>query len=217
MENNKEYLRFDPKELSIPKLQGLVQAAVAPRPIAFASTIDLLGRPNLSPFSFFNVFGMNPPLMIFSPSRSGRDNTLKDTYLNVKEVPEVVINVVSYSMVQKVNEASTNFPKGVNEFEKAGFGMVPSELVKPFRVMESPVQFECRVLQVIETGTRGSAGNLVICEILRMHVDQGILDENGNIDPQKADLAGRMGGDFYVRASGPALFEVPKPANIQGV
>ena len=145
MENQTaEYLRFDPKDLSIPKLQALVQGAVAPRPIAFASTIDLLGRPNLSPFSFFNVFGMNPPLLIFSPSRRGRENTLKDTYLNVKEVPEVVINVVNYSMVQKVSDASANFPRGVNEFEKAGFGMIPSDLVKPFRVKESPVQFECR-------------------------------------------------------------------------
>lgn len=212
MENlTTEYLHFDPKELSIPKLQGLVQGAVAPRPIAFASTIDLLGRPNLSPFSFFNVFGMNPPIMIFSPSRRGRDNTLKDTYLNVKEVPEVVINVVSYSMLQKVSDASANFPRGVNEFHKVGFGMVPSDLVKPFRVKESPVQFECKVLQVIETGTQGSAGNLVLCEILRMHVDPGILDKNGRIDPYKADLVGRLGEEYYVRASGTALFEVPKP------
>ena len=211
MEHITEYVHFDPKDLSIPKLQGLVQGAVAPRPIAFASTIDLLGRPNLSPFSFFNVFGINPPIIIFSPSRKGRDNTLKDTYLNVKEVPEVVINVVTYSMVQKVSDSSANFPRGVNEFEKVGFGMLPSELVKPFRVKESPVQFECRVLQVVETGTEGAAGNLVICEILRMHVDQGILDEKGGIDPHKADLVGRMGGNYYVRASGQAIFEVAKP------
>ncbi|MEI6886141.1 MAG: flavin reductase family protein [Bacteroidota bacterium] len=211
MDHKTDYLRFDPKDLSIPKLQGLVQGAVGPRPIAFASTIDLLGRPNLSPFSFFNVFGMNPPLMIFSPSRKGRENTVKDTYLNVKEVPEVVINVVTYSMVQKVSDSSASFPRGVNEFEKVGFGMLPSELVKPFRVKESPVQFECRVLQVVETGTGGAAGNLVICEILRMHVDPGILDEKGRIDPHKADLVGRMGGNYYVRASGQALFEVAKP------
>lgn len=206
-----EYLHFDPKDLSIPRLQGLVQAAVAPRPIAFASTIDRHGRPNLSPFSFFNVFGMDPPLMIFSPSRRGRDNTLKDTYLNIKEVPEVVINVVTYNMVHRASDARANFPRGVNEFEKAGFGMLPSELVKPFRVKESPVQFECKVLQVIETGTRGSAGNLVICEILRMHVDPSILDDKGRIDPDKADLVGRMGAEYYVRASGAALFEVLKP------
>ncbi|MEI8006054.1 MAG: flavin reductase family protein [Bacteroidota bacterium] len=208
---NKEYLHFDPKDLSIPKLQGLVQGAVAPRPIAFASTIDLQGRPNLSPFSFFNVFGMNPPLLIFSPSRRGRENTVKDTYMNVKEVPEVVINVVSYSMVQKVSDSSANFPRGVNEFEKTGFGMLPSDLVKPFRVKESPVQFECKVLQVIETGRQGSAGNLVLCEILRMHIDPSIMDEQGRIDPNKIDLVGRMGRDYYVRASGAALFEVPKP------
>jgi len=208
---NQEYLHFDPKDLSIPRLQGLVQAAVAPRPIAFASTVDRDGRPNLSPFSFFNVFGIDPPLMIFSPSRRGRDNTLKDTYLNIKEVPEVVINVVTYSMVHRASDASANFPRGVNEFEKAGFGMLPSELVKPFRVKESPVQFECKVLQVIETGTRGSAGNLVICEILRMHVDPSILDDKGRIDPNKADLVGRMGAEYYVRASGAAIFEVPKP------
>jgi len=210
---NKEYLHFDPKDLSIPKLQGLVQGAVAPRPVAFASTIDLQGRPNLSPFSFFNVFGLNPPLMIFSPSRRGRDNSVKDTYLNVKEVPEVVINVVSYGMVQKVSDASAAFPRGVNEFEQVGFGMVPSDLVKPFRVKESPVQFECRVLQVIETGTEGSAGNLVLCEILRMHVDPAILDEQGRIDPLKIDLVGRMGRDYYVRASGSAIFEIPKPVD----
>lgn len=208
---NKEYLHFDPRDLSIPKLQGLVQGAVAPRPIAFASTIDLEGRPNLSPFSFFNVFGMNPPLLIFSPSRRGRENTVKDTYLNVKEVREVVINVVSYSMVQKVSDSSANFPRGVNEFEKTGFGMIPSETVKPFRVKESPVQFECKVLQVIETGSQGSAGNLVLCEILRMHIDPAILDGQGRIDPNKIDLIGRMGRDYYVRASGMALFEVPKP------
>jgi len=208
---NKEYLHFDPKDLSIPKLQGLVQGAVAPRPIAFASTIDLQGRPNLSPFSFFNVFGMNPPLLIFSPSRRGRENTVKDTYLNVKEVPEVVINVVSYSMVQKVSDSSANFPRGVNEFEKTGFGMLPSDLVKPFRVKESPVQFECKVLQVIETGNQGSAGNLVLCEIIRMHIDPSIMDEQGRIDPHKIDLVGRMGRDYYVRASGAAVFEVPKP------
>ena len=211
MEHRTAYLHFDPKELSLPKFQGLVQGAVAPRPIAFASTIDLQGRPNLSPFSFFNVFGMNPPLMIFSPSRKGRDNTVKDTYLNVKEVPEVVINVVTYNMAQKVSDSSANFPRGVNEFEKVGFSMLPSDLIKPFRVKESPVQFECRVLQVVETGTEGAAGNLVICEILRIHIDPEILDDKGRIDPHKADLVGRMGGNYYVRASGLALFEVAKP------
>lgn len=211
---NQEYLHFDPKELTIPRLQGLVQSAVAPRPIALASTIDAEGRPNLSPFSFFNVFGMNPPLLIFSPSRRGLDNTLKDTYLNVKEVPEVVINVVNWAMVRQVSDASANFPRGVNEFEKVGFGMLPSEVVRPFRVLESPAQFECRVLQVIETGNGGGAGNLVICEILRMHVHPSVMDEKGRIDPQKIDLAGRMGGEYYVRASGEAIHEIPKPKDL---
>ena len=207
----KEYLHFDPKEMTIPRLQGLVQGAVAPRPIAFASTIDKDGRPNVSPFSFFNVFGMNPPILIFSPSRRGRDNTTKHTYENVKEVPEVVINVVNYSMVQQVSDASADFPKGVSEFEMVGFTMQKSDLVKPFRVLESPVQFECKVLQVIETGTKNAAGNLVICEILRMHVDPSVLDGSGHIDPHKIDLVGRLGRDYYVRASGDAIFEVAKP------
>ncbi len=206
-----KYLRFDPKETPLPRFQGLVQGAVGPRPIAFASTIDSLGRPNLSPFSFFNVFGMNPPVLIFSPSRRGRDNTTKDTYENVKEVPEVVINVVTFSMARQASDSSASFPKGVNEFEMVGFTMEPSELVRPFRVKESPVQFECRVLQVIETGTGPAAGNLVICEILRMHLDPAVLNEKGRIDPHKLDLVGRLGGDYYVRASGDALFELPKP------
>lgn len=207
----KEYLHYDPKELGIAKFQGLVSGSIAPRPIAFASTIDKDGKPNLAPFSFFNAFGMNPPILVFSPSRSGRDNTTKHTYDNVKEVAEVVINVVNFEMVNKVNDASAEFPKGVNEFEEVGFTMQKSELVRPFRVQESPVQFECKVLQVIETGTMHGAGNLVICEILKMHVNPDILDESGNIDPHKIDLVGRLGGNYYVRASGSALFEVGKP------
>ncbi len=205
------YLRFDPQDISIPKFQGLVQGAVGPRPIAFASTLDGDGRPNLSPFSFFNVFGINPPILIFSPSRRGRDNTTKHTYENVKDVPEVVINVVNYDMVRKVSDASAEFPKGVNEFEMVGFTMQPSELVRPFRVRESPVQFECKVIQVIETGAGPGAGNLVICEILRMHVNPEILNEQGRIDPHSIDLVGRLGGDYYVRAAGDSIFEVAKP------
>jgi flavin reductase (DIM6/NTAB) family NADH-FMN oxidoreductase RutF len=210
-EEIKEYLHFDPKEMTIQKLQGLLVGAVAPRPIAFASTVDKDGKPNLSPFSFFNAFGTNPPVLVFSPSRRGRDNTTKHTYDNVKEVPEVVINAVSFEMLQKVSDASAEFPKGVNEFEMVGFTMQKSDLVRPFRVKESPVQFECKVLQIIETGTRNAAGNLVICEILRMHVNPGILDESGRIDPHKIDLVGRLGRNFYVRASGNAIFEVAKP------
>ena len=208
---NKEYLHLNPKETPVPQFHRLMLGAVAPRPIAFASTVDNVGRPNLSPFSFFNVFGANPPVLIFSPSRRGKDNTTKHTYENVKEVPEVVINVVTYSMVQQVSDSSADFPKGVNEFEMIGFTMEPSDMVKPFRVRESPVQFECRVLQVIETGFQNAAGNLVICEILKMHIDPAILDEKGMIDQDKIDLVGRLGGEYYVRASGAALFKLKKP------
>ena len=185
--------------------------AIAPRPIAFASTIDKDGRPNLSPFSFFNAFGANPPIVVFSPSRRGVDNTTKHTYENIREIPEVVINAVTYEMVQKMSDSSADFPKGVNEFDMVGLTMQPSDLVKPFRVKESPVQFECKVLQVIETGYGPAAGNLVICEILRIHVNQDVMDDKGRIDPHKIDLVGRLGGEYYVRASGTALFELAKP------
>ena len=206
-----EYLHFDPAETGIPAFHHLMLGGIAPRPIALASTIDADGRPNLSPFSFFNAFGANPPVVVFSPSRRGRDNTTKDTFENVKVVPEVVINAVTWPIVKQVNEASAEFPRGVSEFEMSGLTKVPSDLVRPFRVKESPVQMECKVLQVIETGTGPAAGNLVICEILRIHVDPAILDEKGRIDPRKIDLVGRMGGDWYVRASGDGLFELPKP------
>lgn len=205
------YLHFDPKQLSVPELAGLIQGAVGPRPIALASTIDREGRVNLSPFSFFNVFGMNPPLLVFSPSRRGKDNTTKDTFENVREVPEVVINVVTYPMVQQTSDSSADFPRGVNEFEMVGFTMEPSVLVTPPRVKESPVQFECRVLQVIETSDRPAAGNLVICEILKFHLNREVLGPDGRIDPNRIDLVGRLGGDYYVRASGESLFVVPKP------
>jgi flavin reductase (DIM6/NTAB) family NADH-FMN oxidoreductase RutF len=209
--NPADFLRFDPADTSVPKFHHLMLGAIAPRPIAFASTIDKAGRPNLSPFSFFNAFGANPPIVVFSPSRRGKDSTTKHTYDNVKEVPEVVINAVTFEMVRKVSDSSADFPKEVNEFEAVGLTMLPSDLVKPFRVKESPVQFECKVLQVIETGDGPAAGNLVICEILRIHINQAMLDENGRIDPNKMDLVGRLGGDYYVRASGQALFELPKP------
>lgn len=205
------YLHFDPSDISVPKFHHLMLGAIAPRPIALASTIDRDGQPNLSPFSFFNAFGANPPVVVFSPSRRGLNNTTKHTYENVKEVPEVVINAVTYEMVQKVSDASADFPKGVNEFDMVGFTMQPSDLVKPFRVKESPVQMECKVLQVIETGYGPAAGNLVICEILRIHVDPEVLDAQGRIDPHKIDLVGRLGGEYYVRASGSALFELAKP------
>lgn len=209
--------RADPAELSIPEIHGYLVGAVGPRPIAFASTVDAQGRPNLSPFSFFNVFGANPPIAIFSPARRGRDNTTKHTYHNVKAVPEVVINVVTYDMVQQVSLASGEFPEGVDEFVKSGLTPIASEKVRPFRVKESPVQFECIVKQVIETGPNGSAGNLVICEVVLIHINEEILDANGKIDQRKIDLVGRMGGAFYCRAHGDALFELTQPNKDFGV
>lgn len=210
-------LSFEPKDKPVPELFGLMLDAIGPRPIAFASTIDEDGHPNLSPFSFFNAFGANPPIIVFSPARRGRDNTNKHTFYNVKSIPEVVINIVNYAMVQQVNLASTEYEKGVNEFEKAGFTQVKSDLIRPYRVKESPVQMECKVLNVIETGTEGSAGNLVICEVLKFHYQEEILNEKGHVDPDKIDLVGRMGRDYYVRASGSAVFKLGKPGAYPGV
>ncbi|HRY32620.1 MAG TPA: flavin reductase family protein [Bacteroidales bacterium] len=208
---------IDPASVSHQQLHRLMLEAVAPRPIAFASTIDANGRPNLSPFSFFNAFGVNPSTLIFSPSRRGRDNTTKHTYQNIKEVPEVVINVVTFDMVEQVNLASTEYAKGVNEFEKAGFTALPSLSVKPFRVAESPVQFECEVREVIETGEGGGAANLVICTIKMVHVDEAVLDARGNIDPNRIRLVGRMGGAYYIKAFGDQLFKVDKPLEKTGI
>ena len=204
-------LEFIPSETPLPRLSGILMGSVAPRPIAFASTIDNEGNPNLSPFSFFNVFGSNPATLVFSPSRRGRDNTTKDTFNNVKEVPEVVINIVNHAIVEQVSLASNEYPTEVNEFIKSGLTPIESHRVKPFRVKESPVQYECIVKQVIETGTEGGAGNLVVCEIVKIHVNEAILDESGIIDPNKIDLVGRMGRDYYCRASGEAIFKVEKP------
>ncbi|MFY7708585.1 MAG: flavin reductase family protein [Flavobacteriales bacterium] len=203
-------LTIDPKELAVPALHAYLLGAVAPRPIAFASTLDEEGNPNLSPFSFFNVFSSNPPILIFSPARRGRDNTTKHTYENAKVVRECVINIVNYDIVQQMSLASVEYPKGVNEFVKAGLTPIASDLVKPFRVKESPVQIECKINDVIELGTNAGAGNLVICEVLRMHIDEKILDEKGNIDPFKIDQVARLGGDWYARVR-PGLFEVAKP------
>lgn len=206
-----------PGELPIAEFHNALLSSVAPRPICFASTVDRNGNPNLSPFSFFNVFGSNPPTFIFSPARRVRDNTTKHTLQNVMETMEVVINVVNYAMVQQVNLASCEYPQGVDEFVKSGFTPIASECVKPFRVKESPVQFECKVKQIIETGREGGAGNLIVAEMLLMHVNSEVLTADGKIDQQKIDLVGRLGSDWYVRASGPALFEVPKPARNLGV
>jgi flavin reductase (DIM6/NTAB) family NADH-FMN oxidoreductase RutF len=210
-------LTLNPQDLSVPILQKYLQNAVAPRPICFASTVDKDGKPNLAPFSFFNLFSSNPPIAVFSPAYSGRTGAPKDTLLNVKEVPEVVINVVNYSMVQQTSLASSPFPKGVNEFVKAGFTPVPSELVKPARVKESPVQLECKVLEVKELGQNGGAGNLVICEVIRIHIDESVLNEENFIDTRKIDLVARMGDNWYCRASGEALFEVKKPITSIGI
>jgi flavin reductase (DIM6/NTAB) family NADH-FMN oxidoreductase RutF len=202
---------IDPDQIPSQQLHRLLLGAIAPRPIAFASTIDQEGKPNLSPFSCFNVFGVNPTTLIFSPSRRGRDNTLKDTLLNIEEVPEVVINVVTYEMVQQASLSSVGYPRGTNEFIKSGFTQIPSEKIRPFRVKESPVQIECKVRQVIETGATGGAANLIICEVLLMHINENIFDESGLIDPDKINLVGRMGGNYYVKAFGSAVFKVPKP------
>lgn len=202
---------IDPKHVPVPRMHAMLLGAVTPRPIAFASTVDKDGNVNLSPFSFFNCFGANPPLVIFSPARRGRDNTVKHTYENVQEVAEVVINIVTYDMVQQTNLASAEFPKGVNEFVKAGFTPVASEKVKPPRVGESPVSMECKVLQVIRTGDQGGAGNLVICEVVLMHVKDEVLDADGKIDPFKLDAVARLGSDWYCRVQGDSIFKVPKP------
>ncbi|WP_407635421.1 flavin reductase family protein [Nafulsella turpanensis] len=191
--------------------------AIAPRPIAFASTVDKAGNVNLSPFSFFNAFGSNPPILIFSPARRVRDNTIKHTLENVQEVDEVVINIVNYKMVQQMSLSSTEYEKGVNEFIKSGLTPVTSERVRPPRVAEAPAAFECRVKQIIPTGTEGGAANLIICEVLLMHVQENILDKSGKIDPFKLDAVARMGGDWYCRAQGDALFTVPKPLRNMGM
>ncbi len=209
-------LSIEPKDLTPAKLQGYLQSAVAPRPIAFASTLSKSGKPNLSPFSFFNVFSSNPPILIFSPARRVRDNTVKHTLINAEDTKEVVINVVNFDMVQQTSLSSTEYAEGVNEFLKAGFTAIPSDIVKPYRVKESPVQFECRVNQIIPLGTQGGAGNLVICEVLKIHIDEKILDKNGAIDQAKIDLVSRLGANWYSRAN-QGLFEVPKPLTTIGI
>jgi flavin reductase (DIM6/NTAB) family NADH-FMN oxidoreductase RutF len=206
-------LTIDPKNVSVQEFHGYLVGAVTPRPIAFASTIDLQGNVNLSPFSFFNCFGANPPLLIFSPARRGRDNTTKHTYENVLEVPEVVINIVNYPMVQQTSLASAEYAKGVNEFRKAGFTEIPSAMIRPPRVGEAPVAMECKVIQVIQTGTMAAAGNLVICQVLLMHIKEEVLDDGRRIDPFKLDAVARLGGDWYCRVQGNAIFKVPRPSN----
>jgi len=209
-------ISFDPKALSPAKLQAYLQSAVAPRPIAFASTIDNEGNPNLSPFSFFNVFSSNPPILVFSPARRVRNNTTKHTLNNVQAVKEVVINVVNFDLVQQASLSSTEYPDGTNEFEKAGLTMLKSDVVKPFRVAESPVQMECKVNDVIALGTEGGAGNLVICEVVKMHISEEVLTEEGHIDQEALDLVARAGGSYYSRAKS-GFFEIPKPLTTLGI
>ena len=209
-------LSINPKEIEPAKLQGYLQSAVAPRPIAFASTLDDNGTPNLSPFSFFNVFSSNPPILIFSPARRVRNNTVKHTLINVQNTKEVVINIVNYDIVQQMSLSSTEYPDGVNEFEKSGLTMIASDVVKPFRVAESPVQFECKVNDVVALGDQGGAGNLVICEVVKIHIHEAVLDPNGMIDQHKIDLVARMGANWYSR-SNVGMFEVEKPLSTLGI
>lgn len=210
-------ISVDLKELDGRTAHAHLLGAVGPRPIALASTMDIDGNPNLSPFSFFNVFSSNPPTLIFSPARRVRDNTTKHTLHNAEATREVVINVVNYNMVQQTSLSSTEYGDGVNEFTKSGFTPIESDVVKPFRVKESPAQFECKVKDIIALGDQGGAGNLIICEVVRMHIHEDILDENGRISMHKIDLVARMGGDFYCRANGEALFEVEKPLTTLGI
>jgi len=197
--------------------QQYLQYAIAPRPVCFASTVDKAGNINLSPFSFFNLFSSTPPIVVFSPARRVRDNTIKHTLENVLEVPEVVINIVDFDMVQQVSLASCEFPREVNEFTKAGFTAQPATLVKPPMVKESKVQLECRVLEVKSLGTEGGAGNLVICEVMRMHINDAILDEAGMIDQRKLHHIARLGGDWYCKVDETNLFKVDKPNTQLGI
>ena len=209
-------ISIDVKSLNPMQIQGYLQGAVAPRPIAFASTIDANGVSNLSPFSFFNVFSSNPPILIFSPARRVRDNSVKHTLVNCQQTKQVVINIVNYAIVQQMSLSSTEYGDGIDEFLKSGLTPIASDLIKPFRVKESPVQFECVVNEVIALGTEGGAGNLIICEVVKIHIDEAVLDAKGAIDPIKIDLVSRMGANWYSRAK-EGLFEVEKPVASLGI
>ncbi len=209
-------LTINPRNIETAKLHSYLLSAVAPRPIALASTMDKNGNPNLSPFSFFNVFSANPPILVFSPARRVRNNTEKHTLENIRETREAVINVVNYDIIHQTSLSSTEYKQGVNEFEKAGFTMLPSKLVKPFRVSESPIQMECKVNEIIELGKEGGAGNLIICEVVLLHINENILNKNKMIDQVKLDLVARAGGSFYSRAKD-TFFEIPKPLESMGI
>lgn len=210
-------MKIDPSLLTIPKLHQYILGSVSPRPISFASTIDADGRPNLAPFSFFTAVGSNPPMVVFSPARSGRDNTTKNTLDNVEATREVVINIVNYPIVHQMSLASSPYAKGINEFEKSGLTPIPSEKVKPFRVKESIVQMECVVRDIIYTGDKGGAGNIILCEIVLMHIDDSILDADGRMDPFKMDLVARMGGEYYARIIPESIFVLPQPKTELGI
>lgn len=209
-------IQIDPKEISLGRLQQCLTTLVAPRPIAFASTIDKAGNNNLSPFSFFNIFSNNPPMVVFSPARRVRDNTTKHSYQNVLEVPEVVINMVNYEMVQQASLASTEYPKGVDEFVKSGFTAIDSMLIKPKRVKESPVQLECKVKNVFELGSEGGAGILVMAEIVMIHVSDNVMIGD-KISQDLLRLVGRLGENWYCKAYGESLFEIEKPLTTLGI
>lgn len=208
---------ISPKELNNLQLQTLLQTAIAPRPIALASTVDQNGVINLSPFSFFNMFSSNPPIVIFSPARRVRDNTTKHTLENVLQVPEVVIGIVNFKIVQQISLASTEYEKGINEFVKSGLTMKEADLVKPKLIEDCPVNLECKVLEIKHLGTEGGAGNLIICEVIKIHVREEYLNESGNLDQKKLDLVARLGGNWYSRNNENNLFEVPKPLVTKGI
>ena len=202
---------FDPGTLPVKDRYGLLVGTVAPRPIALASTVDAEGRRNLAPFSYFNVFSIAPPVMVVGPTLRGRDGTVKDTLANARATGEIVVNLVDHAMVEGASLSSSDYPADVDEFAKAGFTPVDSETVQPARVGEAPVSFECAVTQIVELGDGPGAGHMLVCEVKRVHIAEDILGEEGKADPHKIDLVGRCGGNFYVRASGDALFEIPKP------
>ena len=210
-------LKIDPTQIATKDLHQFILGAVAPRPIAFASTISTDGVPNLAPYSFFNAFSSNPPILIFSSNRRVANNTTKDTLKNAEDTGEVVINVVSHHIVRQMAVASIEYGAEVNEFEKAGFTPLPSEMVKPFRVAESPVHMECKVEKILPLGEMGGAGNLVVCRIVLMHIAESVLNEKGRIDPHKIDLMGRMGRFYYVRASGAAIEEIEQAVTVIGI
>ena len=202
---------LDPLQLNTKEVHKILLSSVAPRPIAFASTVDSKGNVNLSPFSYFNVFSSNPPILIFSPSRRVRDNTTKHTLENAKETKEVVINVVNYSIVEQMSQTSREYDKGVNEFVETGLTEVPSLKVKPPRVLESPISFECTVDNIVSLGESGGAGQLIIAKVIQTHINKDYLDTEGNIDSEKLELVARMGGDWYTKANKESMFKIPKP------